>query len=118
MTISNDEIQAVAQAITDAHAHEPGMDCGGRLELAKSVIAAFDAIAKHRNMVHLTAEASGPQTITSVEAVIVPLADAAAAAGSNIPIDLRIRPGATPADNVTALKDNRPKPKSKGKLPA
>lgn len=42
------EIEIVAQAITDAHARTPGLDCSGRLDDAKTIIAAFDAIQRHR----------------------------------------------------------------------
>lgn len=43
------EIKAVAQAIKDVHAHEPGLDCSGRMDDAKTMIAAFDAIVAFRN---------------------------------------------------------------------
>jgi len=46
--MTGDELTAVAQAITDAHANKPGLDCAGRLDDAKTIIAAFDAIMAHR----------------------------------------------------------------------
>ena len=44
-----DEIRAVAQAITDAHANKPGNDPDGRMDDAKTMIAAFDAIQAFRS---------------------------------------------------------------------
>ena len=46
--MTGDELTAVAQAITDAHANKPGLDCAGRIDDAKTIIAAFDAIQRYR----------------------------------------------------------------------
>lgn len=46
--MNSDEIRAVAQAITDAHANKSGNDCSGRTDDAKTMIAAFDAIQAFR----------------------------------------------------------------------
>jgi len=46
--MTGDELTAVAQAITDAHANKPGLDCAGRHDDAKTIIAAFDAIQRYR----------------------------------------------------------------------
>lgn len=48
ITVTEDEIMVVAQAITDAHAHKAGMDPSGRMDDAKTVIAAVDALMAHR----------------------------------------------------------------------
>lgn len=45
---TQDEIRIVAQAITDAHARAPGLDCEGRIDDAKTVIAAVDALMAFR----------------------------------------------------------------------
>ncbi len=63
-----DEIKAVAQAITDAHANKPGNDYTGRIDDAKTVIAAFDAIAKFR----AKPEPRAPKTAVSTPAPVEP----------------------------------------------
>jgi len=63
-----DEIKAVAQAITDAHANKPGNDYTGRIDDAKTVIAAFDAIAKFR----AKPEPRAPKTAVPTPAPVEP----------------------------------------------
>lgn len=48
MKVDDDEIQAVAQAIADAHHRKPGADASGRLDDARTIIAAIDALVHHR----------------------------------------------------------------------
>lgn len=50
MQVKDDEVRVVAQAITDAHAKRPGGDCEGRLDDAKTIIAAVDALTRHRKL--------------------------------------------------------------------
>jgi hypothetical protein len=93
-----DEIRAVAQAITDAHANKPGNDHTGRIDDAKTVIAAFDAIAKLR----AKAEPKAPKAAAPAPTPVEPT-----------PAPVVAEPPPTPAselDNVTPIK-----PKAKGK---
>lgn len=46
--VKDDEIQVVAQAIADAHHRKPGADASGRLDDARTIIAAIDALVRHR----------------------------------------------------------------------
>ncbi len=50
MHVKDDEVRVVAQAITDAHAKQPGGDCEGRLDDARTIIAALDALTRHRKL--------------------------------------------------------------------
>jgi len=69
----DDEIRAVAQAIADCHAKVPGLDCEGRLDDAKTIIAAFDALVAFRGG-KLLAEAAKPRPSAPAH---VPAADPA-----------------------------------------
>lgn len=51
----DDEVKVVAQAITDAHARTPGGDCEGRLDDARTIIAAVDALTRHRKLADVAA---------------------------------------------------------------
>lgn len=67
-----EEIQRVAQAITDAHAHKPGLDCSGHTDSAKTIIAAFDAIQSFRSRPEPKAAkvAAQPQPEPVIEAAV------------------------------------------------
>lgn len=67
--MTEDEINAVAQAITDAHASKPSMDCSGRIDDAKTIIAAVDALVKFRNPVAVTDGIGPAPAVGSIEAI-------------------------------------------------
>jgi hypothetical protein len=111
--MSQDEIAAVAQAITDAHARTPGLDSAGRLDDAKTIIAAFDAIAAFRSsrerkitkaVSEIAAKAVDPEP-----AAPAPAPETAADATPAAPRVAQEVPAPAPS-NVTPIK-----PKSKGK---
>lgn len=105
--MDTNEIQAVAQAITDAHAHKPGLDCAGRLDDAKTIIAAFDAIQRHRgakgkSAVKEAPPAPAPETEPPAAPVVATPEPMAPAAIQDAPVD-------TPAPNVTPIKPKKGK---------
>jgi len=107
--MNGDELTAVAQAITDAHANKPGLDCSGRRDDAKTISAAVDAIPRYRadraNLAAKATPAPQPDPVPSIEPA-PPVAD--------VEPPIAAQDGATDDAAVQPV-DQAAKPKGRGK---